>query len=142
VICIFGRKDIELVTPAAEDYEEERLDCRCYSSDSHLEQVLIHDKPHVIITIGNRSSYTNLIEAPFEIQKKWLHYDALPDLDQLGISAYNLYFTNIFDVGDADGKPLVTIFTAAYNLMAYRNVIFAVSICQQAEVTYPYIACR
>jgi glycosyltransferase involved in cell wall biosynthesis len=114
VICIFGRKDIELVTPAAEDYEEKRLDCRCYSSDSHLEQVLIHDKPHVIITVGNRSSYTSLIKAPFEIQKKWLHYDALPDLDRLGISAYNLYLTNIFDGGDADGKPLVTVFTAAY----------------------------
>jgi glycosyltransferase involved in cell wall biosynthesis len=114
VIAIFGRKDIELATPAAEEYEEKRLDCRCYSSDSHLEQVLIRDKPHVIVTIGNRSSYTRLISAPFHIQKKWLHYDDLPDLDQLGVAAYNLYLTNLFDGGEADGNPLVTVFTAAY----------------------------
>jgi hypothetical protein len=114
VICIFGREDIALVTPAIEDYEEKRLDCRCYSSDSHLDQVLVHDNPNVIITIGHRSSYTNMIKAPFEIQKKWLHFDAMPDLDQLGASAYNRYLTNMFEGGEADGHPLVTVFTAAY----------------------------
>jgi glycosyltransferase involved in cell wall biosynthesis len=114
VICIFGRKDIDLVTPAIEDFEEKRLDCRCYSTDSHLDQVLVHDKPSVIITIGKRSSYINMIKAPFEIQKKWLHYDALPDLNQLGTSAYNHYLTNMFDDSQADGNPLVTVFTAAY----------------------------
>lgn len=114
VICIFGRKDIDLVTPAAEDYEEKRLDCRCYSSDSSLEQVLIRDKPHVIITIGDRSSYTNMIKAPFDIQRKWLHYDVLPDLDRLGLSAYNRYVKNLFDGGEADVTPLVTVVTAAY----------------------------
>jgi len=114
VIAIFGRKDIELVTRALEDYEEKRLDCRCYSSDSHLERVLIRDKPNVIITIGNRSSYTNMIKAPFEIQKRWLHYDTMPDLDRLGMSAYNHYFKNLFDGGKADVTPLITVFTAAY----------------------------
>jgi glycosyltransferase involved in cell wall biosynthesis len=114
VIAIFGRKDIELITTAVEDFEEKRLDCRCYSSDSHLEQVLTHDKPNVIITIGQRSSYTNMIKAPFDIKKKWLHYDTLPDLDQLGTTAYNHYLTNLFDGGETDGNPLVTVFTAAY----------------------------
>ncbi len=114
VIAIFGRKDIDLVTPGLDDCEEKRLDCRCYSSDSHLEQVLAHDKPNVIITIGHRSSYANMIKAPFETQKKWLHYDVLPDLCQLGTTAYKHYLTNLFDGGDADRTPLVTVFTAAY----------------------------
>jgi len=114
VICILGRRDVELVTPVEENYEEKRLDCRCYTSDSNFERILIHDKPHVIVTIGNRSSYTNLMNAPFEIQKKWLHYDALPDLHRLGISVYNHYLTNVFDKGEENGKPLVTVFTAAY----------------------------
>jgi O-antigen biosynthesis protein len=116
VICIFGRKDVELVTPVEERSEEKRLDCRCYSSDSNLEQVLVQDRPHVIITIGNRSSYPNLIKAPFEIQRRWLHYDALPDLNQLGTSAYDRYLKNIFDggEGEAERKPLVTVFTPAY----------------------------
>lgn len=114
VICIFGHRNLRLVTRAEETYEERRLDCRCYSSDSHLEQILVRDKPDVIITIGNRSFYPNLAKAPFEIRKKWLHYDTLPDLSRLGMSAYNLYVTNLFAQGKADEKPLVTIFTPTY----------------------------
>ena len=114
VICIFGRRDVELATPVAEDYEEKRLDCRCYGSDSDLEKILVRDKPHVVITIGERSSYTNLLKAPFVITKRWLHYDTMPDLQQLGKSAYDCYLTNMFDAGEADGRPLVTVFTAAY----------------------------
>ena len=36
-ICVFGHDDLKLFTPIQEDYEEKRLDCRCYSSDSCLE---------------------------------------------------------------------------------------------------------
>jgi hypothetical protein len=74
IICIFGHDDLELVTPKGEDYEETRFDCRCYSSDSTLEQVLIKDRPQVIITIGDLPSFPNLIKAPFQIRKRWLHY--------------------------------------------------------------------
>jgi len=115
IICIFGHNDIKLASPISEDYEEERLDCRCYSSDSNLEQVLIQDKPHVIITSGNRLAFPNLIKAPFEIRKRWLHYDVLPDLTQLGIDAYNCYLANVLDDAGSDDSPLVTVFTPAYN---------------------------
>jgi glycosyltransferase involved in cell wall biosynthesis len=114
VICIFGCKDVELVTPAENGDEEKRLDCRCYSSDSRLEAVLVQDRPHVIITVGNRPSYPNLIRAPSDIQRRWLHYDTLPDLDRLGLAAYGRYLNNMFDGGEAERKPLVTVFTAAY----------------------------
>jgi len=114
VICMFGCKDVELITPAENGDEEKRLDCRCYASDSGLERVLVQDKPHVIITVGNRSSYPNLLQAPFDIQRRWLHYDTLPDLDRLGISAYDRYLKNMFDGGEAERKPLVTVFTPAY----------------------------
>ena len=115
IICIFGHNDIKLASPISEDYEEERLDCRCYSSDSNLEQVLIQDKPHVIITSGNRLAFPNLIKAPFEIRKRWLHYDVLPDLTKLGIDAYNCYSANVLDNAGSDDSPLVTVFTPAYN---------------------------
>jgi len=115
VICIFGQGDLELVTSNQEDYEEKRLDCRCYSTDSNLKQVLIQDRPHVIITIGNRPSFPNLIRAPFEIRKRWLHYDTLPDLTQLGIDAYNCHLTNLFKERGREETPLVTVFTAACN---------------------------
>ena len=113
-VCIFGRGDLKLITPVQEDYEEKRLDCRCYASDSNLEQVLIQDRPHVIITIGNRSLFPNLAKAPFEIRKNWLHYDILPDLAQLGTDAYNCYLRNLFKESGTADNPLVTVFTAAY----------------------------
>jgi glycosyltransferase involved in cell wall biosynthesis len=114
VICIFGHGNLKLVTPTCEDYEEDRLDCRCYSSDSNLEQVLIKDRPCVIITIGNRASFPKLIKAPFEIRKRWLHYDTLPNLTQLGIDAYNCYLTNLFNDQGAEDNPLVSVFTPTY----------------------------
>ena len=114
VICVFGSDRFELVTPPWEDYEEKRLDCRCYSSDSRLERVLIQDKPQVLITIGKRHTFPNLIKAPFEVRKRWIHYDTLPDLNQLGLDAYNCYLRNLFDGHGADDVPLVTVFTPAY----------------------------
>ncbi len=113
-VCIFGRDDLKLITPVQEDYEEKRLDCRCYASDSNLERVLIRDRPHVIITIGNRSFFPNLAKAPFEIRRSWLHYDILPDLAQLGTDAYDCYLRNVFKESETADNPLVTVFTAAY----------------------------
>lgn len=114
-ICIFGCDDtLKLVTPVQEDYEEKMLDCRCYPSDSDLEQLLIQNRPHVIISIGTRSSFSNLSKAPIDIRKRWLHYDTLADLTQLGIDAYNCYLTNIFDDQGGNDNPLVTVFTPTY----------------------------
>jgi glycosyltransferase involved in cell wall biosynthesis len=114
VICIFGQKGVNLVTPTYLDYEEKRLDCRCFSSDTHLERVLIQDRPHVIVTIGNLCSFPNLTAAPFEIRKRWLHYDSLPDLSQLGTDVYSHYLTTVFNDTGADDHPLVTVFTPTY----------------------------
>jgi O-antigen biosynthesis protein len=113
-ICIFGHDALELVTPVWTDYEETRLDCRCYPSDADLEQVLIKDRPHVIVTIGQRPSFSNLAAAPFEIRKRWLHYDAPPHPAQLGIDVYDCYVTNLFNAQDTEEQPLVTVFTPTY----------------------------
>jgi glycosyltransferase involved in cell wall biosynthesis len=114
VICVFGSERLELVTPTWEDYEEKRLDCRCYSADSRLEKILVQDKPQVLITIGKRSTFPNLSKAPFEVRKRWIHYDTLPDMNQLGLDAYNCYLRNLFNGHGADDDPLVTVFTPAY----------------------------
>ena len=114
VVCILGAHHFQLVTFKAEDYEEDRLDCRCYSSDRALERILTHDKPQVIITIGALASFPNLLNAPFAIRKRWLHYDTLPDLAQLGASAYDCYLANVFHRPAEGDPPLVTVFTPVY----------------------------
>jgi glycosyltransferase involved in cell wall biosynthesis len=113
-VCIFGALNLELFTPAKEEYEEKRLDCRCYSSDAKVEQVFVRDRPQVLITLGRRSAFPNLAKAPFEIRRRWLHYDAFPDLSQLGIDAYNCYLRNLFGEQETGKNPLVTVFTPAY----------------------------
>ena len=113
-ICVFGVRNLELFTPVMEDYEEDRLDCRCYSSDAKVEQVLVRDKPHVLISLGKLSSFPNLSKAPFEVRKRWLHYDTLPELTQMGIDAYNCYLKNLFGGQETNQNPLVTVFTATF----------------------------
>jgi O-antigen biosynthesis protein len=113
IVCILGHKDLELFTPG-EEQEERRLDCRCYPSDSRLDRILAQDRPHVIVTVGKRSQYPDLLKAPSGIRKRWLHYDTLPDLSRLGLSAYDCYLQNLFDGGQEDEKPLVTVFTPTY----------------------------
>lgn len=115
VICVIGYDKLEFKTPVLEDYEEDRLDCRCYSAyDVNFEMILIKDRPNVIITIGNLSQFSYLTEAPFEIRKRWPHYDTLPDLAKLGIDAFNCYIKNALNYSENDKEPLVTVFTAAY----------------------------
>jgi O-antigen biosynthesis protein len=114
VICIFGNGDLALTTPIEKDYEEDRLDCRCYVSDYHLDQILVRDKPHVIITTGNPASFARLMKAPPEIQRRWLHYETPPDPARLGIDAYERYLENVFCAERGTDSPLITVFTAAY----------------------------
>ena len=114
IVCVFGHDHLRLTTQAEEDYEEKRLDCRCYPSDSNLEELLVRDKPHVIITIGDRSSFPSLANAPSDIQKRRLHYDTLPDKAQLGMDAYRRYLGNAFSDPYAGEIPLITVFTPAY----------------------------
>ena len=114
VVCIFGHRNMALVTPIADDYEEKQLDCRCYASDADLERVLIRDRPDVIITSGNRASFPNLAHAPSEIRKRWLHYDTLPESTQPGAPGVHCYLTNLFPGPGADETPLVTVFTPTY----------------------------
>ena len=115
VICIFGCKDVELVTPT-----EKRTKRRDWIADVILP---IPTSNRFSCRTGRMSSSrsgtdrptTILIKAPFEIRRRWLHYDTLPDLERLGISAYDRYLKNMFDDGKAaNEKPLVTVFTPAY----------------------------
>ena len=138
IVCIFGDEKFRLVTPIREDYEEERLDCRWWHSDANLEQGLTRDRPDVIITIGDKRSFPNLMNAPFEIRKRWLHYDALPDLTQLGIDAYDYYLKNVLNDRRTDDHPLVTVFTPAYRTGERINRPF-LSLKQQTYANWEWI---
>jgi O-antigen biosynthesis protein len=138
IICILGCGTFDLVTPRGEDYEEKRLDCRCYPSDSKLEEILIQDKPQVIITTGKRSSFTNLSSAPNEVRKKWIHYDILPGPAQMGIDAYNRYLGNVLSDQAVDDSPLVSVFTPTYRTGGKTSRPF-MSLLEQTYTNWEWI---
>jgi glycosyltransferase involved in cell wall biosynthesis len=139
VVCVFGCKSIELVTPGEGDYEEKRLDCRCYPSDAHLEGIIIRDRPHVLVTIGAQSDFPHISNAPFEIRKRWLHYETLPDLTKLGIDVYNQYLANMFEAARADDNPLVTVFTATYKTAGQQIYRLFLSLKEQTYTNWEWI---
>lgn len=114
-ICIIGAGHYRLFTLQEQDFEENRLDCRCYPLDDHLERILVRDKPNVIITLGQRSRFPNLSRSPLEIQKRWLHFETPPDPIELGNLAYQWYLRNVFDPPAKDEPPLVSVFTPTFN---------------------------
>lgn len=114
VVCILGPTPMRLTTPRVSDLEEERLDCRCYATDDDFEQILVWDRPDVIITSGDRSAFPRLGRAPHEIQRRWLHYQALPELGQLGLQVFERYLTNLLGEAGGNPTPLVTVFTPTY----------------------------
>lgn len=139
VVCVLGCKSIELVTPRVDDYEEKRLDCRCYLSDAHMEAILIRDRPYVLVTIGVQSDFPHISNAPFEIRKRWLHYETLPDLTQLGMDVYNHYLANMFETVIADDKPLVTVFTATYKTASQQIYRLFLSLKEQTYTNWEWI---
>lgn len=114
IICILGVDSIELRTPVKEDFEESRLDVRCYPKSTNLEKILVQDRPNVIITIGQQSISPQLTNAPPEIKKRWLHYETMPDPERLAIEAFDCYLQNVFNGQKLKDTPLISVFTPTY----------------------------
>lgn len=113
VISVFGVKNIRLESMApAPDHETRELDCRCYLTDENLQEVLANDQPVAIASFGNADEFKNLQSAPFDVSKKWLHFDDTSDLATKGHAVFSCFLHNA--VEESKGVPLVTVFTPAY----------------------------
>jgi glycosyltransferase involved in cell wall biosynthesis len=113
VVCIFGALQIDLQSfREVPHFETTKLDCRCYLTDDDLYEILAKDRPTVIITFGNASDFPNLMNAPWEIRKRWLNENNTDKLVDLGVKAFQCYLQNV--VTERKDIPLVTVFTPAY----------------------------
>ena len=83
-----------------------------YESDNNFEQHFSELSPDVIITFGDKSSYTKLLEFSNDsiIQSKWTHYDIVPDVDTIynlvAINSTNwscLSTSDVYEIGRAHG---------------------------------------
>lgn len=112
-IAIFGAEGITLRSaPECPHFETADLDCHCFASDAILEPVLIAIDPHVIVSIGELAAFPVLHAAPFEIRKRWIHFESAADLDAIGMAAFNCFLSVCLD--RRPEQPLVSIFTPTY----------------------------
>ncbi|PWT77532.1 MAG: hypothetical protein C5B60_02545 [Chloroflexi bacterium] len=113
IVCIFGAEDVQLYSDTeAPDFETRALDCRCFYDDSDLDRILIEQRPHVVVTFGDINHFQRLWSAPFEIRRRWLHFDDGNDLDQVGRAVFNCYLSVCLD--RREEEPLVSVFTPTY----------------------------
>ena len=113
VVSIFGALGIELNSFAnVPAFESTKLDCRCYLTDDNLYEVLAKDEPAVVVSFGKQEEFSNLMNACWEVRKKWLNFPTTENLPKIGIEVFNCYIHNI--TTKRDNLPLVTVFTPAY----------------------------
>ena len=112
VVCIFGAKDVKLMSEDAPPFETRELDCRCYDDDAKLNEILAKDRPGAIVSVGKTDDFKNLLAAPFFIRKMWLHFDDMETLRESGQKVFMCYLHNA--INDRDDIPLVSVFTPTY----------------------------
>lgn len=113
IVYIFGAEDIQLASdPHPHETETAEMECHCFPDDCNLEALLVERRPHVLISIGNLDDFRHLDAAPFEIRRRWLHYQDAGDLGKIGADAFYCYIAMCLD--KRHEEPLVSIFTPAY----------------------------
>lgn len=112
VVCVFGIKEISLVTPECPDYETRKMDVRCYLTDENLHEVLAKDRPSVVVSFGKEESFKSLNASPESVRRMRLHFEDTSNLADKGNQVFERFFGNA--LFDTRSRPLVSVFTPAY----------------------------
>ena len=113
VVSIFGVSNINLESAGpCPGFETSALDCRCHLTDDNLGEVLASERPNVIISFGEISEFVGLSLMPYDMRKKWLHFDNTDNLTVAGVGAFNVFLNDV--MVEQRRHPLVTVFTPAY----------------------------
>lgn len=113
VISVFGVLQIKLNSfKNVPPFETSDLDCRCYLTDDDLYEVLAKDRPSVVVTFGKPADFQKLMNAPWQIRKKWVNFENTDNLDDSGVKTFQTYLHNALN--ERKDIPLITVFTPAY----------------------------
>lgn len=118
-VCVFGltesKKLKKIQLPNAFETEADRFDITAFDTTSNLASIVAHHRPQVFITFGeNQESFPELMNAPMELRKRWLHYSAEEvDFSTVAEQILHNYVANATERRFPD-QPLVSVFTAAY----------------------------
>ena len=106
-VVIFG-----LSNPDLKNLESDEIEIlSTFETSKNLKEILIKDKPDVLITIGdNWKLFPEFNDTPFFIKRKWLHYKSLDD-----VKPYNIiHCFRAYIFGKHNDYPLITLFTTTY----------------------------
>lgn len=84
------------------------------SGDRHLDQALATHRPSVILSAGALSQFPNLMNAAFDVRRRWVHFepDQVPQsLEQAALSCFS---GTALRAVHKNPPPLVSVFTPAY----------------------------
>jgi glycosyltransferase involved in cell wall biosynthesis len=122
VVLVLGRRPVRLQSPrSAAPGATRELECRWYPGDEDLGAVLAREHPDVIASFGPRAEFPRLAEAPYDVRRRWLHFEpaapAAADLERAGAMVFALFLHRALAsprARVADPAPLVSVFTPTY----------------------------
>jgi len=118
-VCIFGLTDTSSLDRirVADAYKSEadRFDILAFAASADFSEIVAQYRPQVFVTFGeNQESFPELMDAPMEIRKRWLHFAA--EYNDFGNVAQQVLFNYVANAVERrfPDQPLVSIFTAAH----------------------------
>ena len=96
------------------DIETDRFNVIALDSEVELGRVLAEAHVHVIVTFGSIDDFPVLSALPFEVRRRWIHFDG--ESADLAVVAEQVMscFLGVVDASGRTSIPLVTVFTATY----------------------------
>lgn len=112
VICVFGVKNVKLVSDVCPSFETREMDVRCFLTDDNLYRIMACERPSAIVSFGDISSFKMLATAPDFVRNMWTHFENMSDIEKKGKQVFECFIDNA--LRKTEGKPLVSVFTPAF----------------------------
>lgn len=137
VVVVIGALGLDFSSPfSGLANETQKLDCRCYATDSDLDQILAKDRPNVIVTNGKETDHQNLMKAPISVRRRWINFENFDNMELIGEKIYNCYLN--IALGFSHEEDLVTVFTPAFRT-GKRIIRPLQSLLKQAYTNWEWI---
>jgi O-antigen biosynthesis protein len=118
VVCVFGLPDPEraraIQLRGVSDVEAAHFDLHLFADDHNLTRALVELRPQVIVSFGNEADYKQLLCAPLDVRRRWIHFaDPSADPATIAESIMRAFVVDATTPRFPD-SPLVSVFTPTY----------------------------
>jgi glycosyltransferase involved in cell wall biosynthesis len=120
VVAIFSKnpadiQDIKLRSSDHIGWESHDFECYFFSDSDDLNNIISKYNPSVFITTGeNIADYAQLLNAPYDVRRKWIHVNEYTESRDIGDAAYTCFIDSCLNKEKNLADPLVSCFTPTY----------------------------